>query len=99
MNDGTAGEDYSLQYIKLDDIVAGVMHFGRGTLMAKSDAQNVYRIVPVHPEDRPLLGMKWQGALYVDMVLPFGIRSAPASSLILQTLLNGLPSRITMLLF
>ena len=99
VNDGTAGEDYSLQYIKLDDIVAGVMHFGRGTLMAKSDAQNVYRIVPVHPEDRPLLGTKWQGALYVDMVLPFGIKSAPASSLILQNLLNGLPSRITMLLF
>ena len=75
MNDGTAGEDYSLQYINLDDIVAGVMHFGRGTLMVKFDAQNVYRIVPVDPEDRPLLGMKWQGVL--DMVLPFGVRSAP----------------------
>lgn len=31
----------------------------------------------VHPDDHQLLGMKWQGALYVDTVLPFGVRSAP----------------------
>ena len=77
VNDGIASEDYSLQYMKVDDIIAGIMHFGRGTLMAKFDIQNAYRIVPVHPGDRPLLGMKWQGAFYVDMVLPFGVRSAP----------------------
>ena len=77
VNDGIASEDYSLQYMKVDDIIAGIMKLGRGTLMAKFDIQNAYRIVPVHPEDRPLLGMKWQGAYYVDMVLPFGVRSAP----------------------
>ena len=36
-----------------------------------------YRMVQVHPEDRLLLGMSWEGALYVDTVLPFGLRSAP----------------------
>ena len=77
VNDGIASEDYSLQYMKVDDIIAGIMQFGRGTLMAKFDIQNAYRIVPVHPEDRHLLGMKWQGDFYVDMFLPFGIRSAP----------------------
>ena len=30
VNDGIASEDYSLQYMKVDDIIAGVMHFGRG---------------------------------------------------------------------
>ena len=45
--------------------------------MAKFDVQNAYHIVPIHTEDRPLLGMKWRGAFYVDMVLPFGVRSAP----------------------
>ena len=77
VNDGIAGEDYSLQYMKVDDIIAGIMRLGRGSLMAKFDVQNAYRIVPVHTEDRQLLGMKWRGAFYVDMVLPFGIRSAP----------------------
>ena len=63
--------------MKVDDIIAGIMQFGRGTLRAKFDVQNAYCIVPVHPEDYPLLGMNWQGAYYVDMVLPFGVRSAP----------------------
>ena len=31
----------------------------------------------IHSENRPLLGMTWAGALYVDAALPFGLRSAP----------------------
>ena len=31
----------------------------------------------MHPEDRPLLGMVWEGALFVDAALPFGLRSTP----------------------
>ena len=77
VNDGIAGKDYSLQYMKVDDIIAGIMRLGQSSLMAKFDVQNAYRIEPVHTEDRKLLGMKWRGAFYVDMVLPFGIRSAP----------------------
>ena len=26
-------------------------------------------MVPVHPQDRPLLGMLWQGSLFVDSAL------------------------------
>ena len=35
------------------------------------------RNVAVHPEDRYLLGMKWQGQFFMDLALPFGLRSAP----------------------
>ena len=45
--------------------------------MAKMDIESAFRIVPVHPDDRPLLGMKWDGQLYIDLTLPFGLRSAP----------------------
>ena len=45
--------------------------------MAKIDVKSVYRIVPVHPEDRSLLGMCWNGDIFVDAALPFGLRSAP----------------------
>ena len=31
----------------------------------------------VHPGDRHLLGIKWQGKTFVDTCLPFGLRSAP----------------------
>ena len=48
-----------------------------GTLIGKFDIESVYRIVPVHPADRLLLGMSWKGQVYIDIVLPFGLRSAP----------------------
>ena len=31
----------------------------------------------MHPDDRWLMGMIWDGALYVDTALPFGLHSAP----------------------
>ncbi len=42
-----------------------------------SDVKQAYRNMPVHPDDRGLLGMQWQGELLVDGCLPFGLRSAP----------------------
>ena len=45
--------------------------------MAKFDVASVYRNVASHPDDRPLLGMQWHGQYFVDLVLLFGLRSAP----------------------
>ena len=43
--------------------------------------------MPVHPDDRPLLGMIWGEKVYIDTVLPFGLRSAPK---IFSSLADGL---------
>ena len=77
VNDGILKEPFSVQYMKVDDVISGIMSFGRGTLLAKFDVESAYRNIPVHPEDRYLLGMKWQGNYFIDMALPFGLRSAP----------------------
>ena len=53
------------------------MSFGQGILLANFDVKSAYRNISVHPEDRYLLGIKWQGNYYIDMVLPFGLRYAP----------------------
>ena len=45
--------------------------------MAKFDVEGAYRNIAVHPADCYLLGMKWRGQYYVDLALPFGLRSAP----------------------
>ena len=45
--------------------------------LSKVDIKSAYRIVPIHPEDRLLLGMMWNGSLFIDCVLPFGLRFAP----------------------
>ena len=50
---------------------------GRGAVLAKLDVKAAYRLIPVHPDNRRLLGFEWQGSHYVDGMLPFGLRSAP----------------------
>ena len=77
VNDGINSGSCSLSYIMVDDAVRAIMSLGEGAMLAKVDIKSVYRIIPVHPEDRPLLGMRWREALYVDSALPFGLRSAP----------------------
>lgn len=77
VNDGIEKELTSLSYVSVDDVVAQVLRRGRGTMMAKMDIKRAYRNIPVHPNDRLLLGMKWAGGTYVDTTLPFGLRSAP----------------------
>ena len=46
-------------------------------MLAKIDVESAYRLIPVHPEDRWLQAVEWQGSYYVDPMLPFGLRSAP----------------------
>ena len=87
VNDGIDSNNYSLSYVSVDDIAQSIIHFGPGTLLAKCDVKSAYRQVPVHPEDRPLLGMCWQGSYYADTTLPFGLRSAP---LIFSAIANAL---------
>ena len=66
-----------VQYMKVNDIINGIMSLGRGTLLAKFDVESDYRIIPIHPNDHYLFGMQWQGYHFVDMASPFGLRSAP----------------------
>ena len=50
---------------------------GAGTLVAKLDVQMAYRLVPVHPDNRSLMGFQGQRTLYIDGMLPFGLHSPP----------------------
>ena len=77
MNDGISRDLFSVAYRKVDDIIDGIMLFGRGALLAKFDMKSACRIVPVHPDDRYLLGMQWRGKDIIDMALPFDLPSAP----------------------
>jgi len=55
-----------VQYIKVDDVINGIMSFGRGTLLAKFDVECTYHNVPAHSDDHYLLGMKWRGKYFID---------------------------------
>ena len=54
-----------------------IQQLGPGTELVKIDLKSAYRIVPVHPDDHTLLGIRWNNAVYVDRALPFGLHSAP----------------------
>ena len=77
INDGISKKVCSLHYSSLDDAAAQVARLGQGAWLAKMDIKQAYCNIPVAPEDRKLLGLQWKGKVYIDQVLPFGIRSAP----------------------
>ena len=57
-------------------------------MLAKVDIEAAYRLVPVHPDDRLLQAMSWEGQTYVDPMLPFGLRSAPKIFIAIADALN-----------
>ena len=77
VNDGICESLCSLSYVTVGDAAQAVVAKGRGALMAKVDVKSAYRNVPIHPHDRWLMGMLWEGSLFIDTALPFGLRSAP----------------------
>jgi hypothetical protein len=68
--------------------------------MAKVDLHQAYRILPVHADDHPLLGIQWGAATYLDSALPFGLRSAPkifsafADALVWIMQVNGIAQQL-----
>ena len=71
----------TVSYITVNQIASKITQLGPGTLMAKADIKEAYRIVPIHSDD------KWDDELFIDLALPFSLQSAP---LIFTALADGL---------
>ena len=77
VNEGIDAELCALVYTKVEEVAARAAANGRGVLLDKVDIEAAYRLIPVHPQDRLLQAMRWDGDIYADPMLPFGLRSAP----------------------
>ena len=55
VNDGIPKESFSVQYMKVDNVINGIMSLGGGSLVAKFDVERTYCHVPVHSDNRYLL--------------------------------------------
>lgn len=75
VNDFIDKADYSMTYCSVDDAIRYVWEVGKGALIAKLDVKHTFRLIPVRPEDRHLLGFGFQENFYFDVVLPFGCHS------------------------
>ena len=87
VNHGISKESSSISYTTTDYGVEAILKSGKGTLMVKLDIKQAYRNIPVHPTDHPLLGVAWDGKVYADKTLPFGLRSA---TVLLSAMANAL---------
>ena len=67
----------TLSYVTVDQVALKAIALGRGSLIAKIDIKSAYRLIPICPRDKKWLGMEWRGEVYMDGMLPFGLRSAP----------------------
>ena len=70
------GQPANLKYPSIDDLVEVIKSKGRGCSLFKRDLKRAYRQFPVDPGDINMLAFRWQGAIFIDVVLPMGLRSA-----------------------
>ena len=75
VNDGVAGDVCSLSYLSIDNVVDIIISLCQDVSWQSSRHQT--SLLPVHPQDWFILGVFWQGEVFVDRTLPFGLSSAP----------------------
>jgi len=71
-------EDLACELMRFGDAVKEIARRGRGCLMAKFDVKDAFRLIRVRPDQQLMLGMKFLCWYFVELVLPFGLKSAPA---------------------
>lgn len=72
VNDGIPKDDASVSYVSFDRAVMLVRQAGPGALLAKSDIESAFRLLPVHPECYHLLGCRVDDEYFYDACLPMG---------------------------
>ena len=59
----------SVKYTSFDTVVDSVSLIGKNCLLGKVDIKNAFRLLPVHIDDVPLLGLQLNGLYFVDKAL------------------------------
>ena len=78
VNDSIPDECSSVHYATISDAISILKNFGAGCFLAKTDIKSAFRIIPVHPLEYPLLGIKWANEYYFDRCLAMGLKSSCA---------------------
>ena len=78
VNDFIPEESSSVQYATINDAISILKKLGKGCFLAKTDIKSAFRIIPVHPLEYPLPGIKWDNQYYFDRCLAMGLKSSCA---------------------
>lgn len=77
VNDGIPKEYGAISYEALQWALDLVANIGPGAVMIKRDLKSAFRGIWVSFDDHWCLIFEWNGKYYVDMFLPFGLRTSP----------------------
>ena len=62
----------AVSYETLDHVITLLNQFGRGALVGKTDIEDAFRIIPIHPSCYHLFGFTWNSNFFYDRCLPMG---------------------------
>jgi len=77
VNDGIPTQLGSLSYEDLEAAIQLVAKHGKHCKMLKRDLKSAFRHIPIAPKDYWLMILQWDNRYFVDLCLPFGLRTAP----------------------
>ena len=73
INDGIMQDFKTVQYQNIDCAVNLIKQHGTGALLAKTDIESAFRLVPIHPDSHDLMGFKIGNFYFYDKTLPMGL--------------------------
>ncbi len=77
INDGIPDSEASTVYDMFRKAINDLIASGAGSLIVKLYLEQAFHQIPVCPEDWHLLGFTWAGKFYYNLVVCFGLCSAP----------------------
>ena len=77
INDFISKDDFSVEFMGFDTTTDLVRRMGYHCLMFEIDIQHAFRVLPIRPSQWILMGSEWMGYYFIDIRLPFGLRSSP----------------------
>ena len=87
VNDYIPFELATVKYATVHDAIDFIQQAPSIIFMAKLDVESAFRIIPISPNDSPLLGFRWRDQFYMHAALPMG---AASSSAIFETFSTAL---------
>ena len=76
VNENKPKDSFSVVFAKFDDAEELLCSLGPGALRDKTDIKHAFRICPVRLANIELPGTFWQGLCFVELRLPFALRSS-----------------------
>ena len=76
INDGISEEYSKVRYATVPEAVEYIKKSGQSCFLAKTDIKSAFKIIPIHPSDYKLTGMKFNKQYYYDKTLPQGCSSS-----------------------